>query len=353
MSERVDWRAVAFATGAGDRGAAEAGVRLAYRQAGLAEPGSVVWVDSPLAAVRLLTGDAAADAGASVRGAVRDATVAARRERLHGRLGPTGWSARWRSTGADLWEATAPLVDLVRAAVVGELAPGGPEPRLRELLLDAVLGPHDAAWLAALEPEPEPAARSGPGQATESGAEPGSALDGLAAVARSAGWWWPRERIAVVSDRPTALHRDGAGRLDRADGPALAYADGFALHAWRGLPVPSGFLDGLGSLTPERLREEKGTELLRILLERYGYGRYLSEAGARPTHRDGSGTLWKIELPGEETLAVVERPDAAPGPDGTHGATWLRVSPGERFTRVAVARALGPRHGARARGART
>lgn len=42
-----DWRAVAAATGAADRGTAEDGVRLAYRRAGLAEPERIIWVDSP------------------------------------------------------------------------------------------------------------------------------------------------------------------------------------------------------------------------------------------------------------------------------------------------------------------
>ena len=53
MTERASWRAVAAATGAGDRARTEAGVRLAYRRAGLAEPERIVWAPSPLAAVRL------------------------------------------------------------------------------------------------------------------------------------------------------------------------------------------------------------------------------------------------------------------------------------------------------------
>ncbi|OMI41350.1 hypothetical protein SPAR_01209, partial [Streptomyces sparsogenes DSM 40356] len=42
------WRAVAAATGPADRGAAEAGVRLAYDAAGLPRPERIVWVGSPL-----------------------------------------------------------------------------------------------------------------------------------------------------------------------------------------------------------------------------------------------------------------------------------------------------------------
>ncbi|NEE43345.1 hypothetical protein G3M55_01840, partial [Streptomyces sp. SID8455] len=90
---------------------------------------------------------------------------------------------------------------------------------------------------------------------------------GLAEVARNAGWWWPYERAVVISERPEALHRDEAGRLDHGEGPALAYGDGFALHAWRGMPVPAAFLAELATLTPQRIREEENAELRRVMLE--------------------------------------------------------------------------------------
>ncbi|RNF81972.1 hypothetical protein EEJ42_45875, partial [Streptomyces botrytidirepellens] len=59
MTTAVDWRAVAAATGPADREAAEAGIGLAYEQAGLEPPERIVWTGSPLAgtaAALLLTG---------------------------------------------------------------------------------------------------------------------------------------------------------------------------------------------------------------------------------------------------------------------------------------------------------
>jgi hypothetical protein len=320
---------VAAATGAGDRARAEAGVRLAYRRAGLREPERIVWARSPLEAVRLLSGAPAQDGealpatGTSVRDAVRNTTVAAERARLHTRLGPTGWSDHWRATGADLWETTRPLIDRVRAGVVEALAPAGrkEETGIRLLLLDAVLGQHDAAWLSAFD------------------AAPG--LDGLAEVARTAGWWWPYEHVAVVAERPVELHRDEAGLLDRGDGPALAYADGFALHAWRGLPVPGAFLDRLGSLTPAEIRSEENAELRRVMLEFYGYDRYLEESGAKPVHRDETGVLWRIALLGDEDVVMVEVVNSTPEPDGTSRTYWLRVPPTTTTAREGVAWTFG------------
>ncbi|MFD4763068.1 DUF6745 domain-containing protein [Streptomyces sp. NPDC058439] len=315
------WRGVAAATGAADRAAAEDGLRLAYRSAGLAEPERILWVDSPRAAVEAV--EKLVDAGRSVRDEVRTRPWAEERRRMYDELGSAGWSALWSATGAQLWETTAALAERIRAGVVAELAERPEdESDVRLVLLDAVLGQQDAAWLAAFDGR-------------------GDRLDGLAEVARHAGWWWPYERVVVISERPEALHRDEAGRLDRGDGPALAYRDGFALHAWRGMPVPAEFLAELNSLTPERIREEENAELRRVMLEFYGYDRYLTEAGAEPVHRDETGVLWRIALDGDEDVVMVEVVNSTPEPDGTHRTYWLRVPPATRTAKEGVAWTFG------------
>ncbi|GGY37115.1 DUF6745 domain-containing protein [Streptomyces omiyaensis] len=319
------WRALAAATGPADRAAAEAGIRLAYAAAGLPAPERVLWADSPLAGVELVA--ALADRGRSVREEVRTLPWAEERRRLHDLLGPAGWTAHWQATGARLWDPTRALAERVRAGVLDALGdrgePGAPTgPDGRELLYDAVLGQQDAAWLAAFDGH-------------------GTRLAGLAAVAAQAGWWWPYEKAAVVCERPVELHRDEAGRLDRGDGPALAHRDGFALHAWRGMPVEPDFLAGLADLRPERIRTEENAELRRVMLEFYGYERYLEDSGARPEGRDGTGVLWRIELADDEDVVMVEVVNATPEPDGGHRTYWLRVPPATRTAREGVAWTFG------------
>ncbi|KUN89628.1 hypothetical protein AQJ66_04095 [Streptomyces bungoensis] len=321
------WREVAAATGPADRPAAEAGVRLAYRLAGLPEPERIVWAGSPREGAALaarLTADGTA--GRSVREAVRTRPWAAARERVLDRLGPAGWAGHWALTGAQLWEGATMLTERIRTGVVEASAAGeeGGEQAVRLVLLDAVLGQHDAAWLAAFD-----------------GQDGADSLAGIAAVARAAGWWWPYEKTAVVCERPGELHRDEAGRLDRGDGPALAFPDGFALYAWRGMPVPAAFLAELAGLTPERIREEENAELRRVMLEHYGYDRYLEESGAEPVQRDEAGVLWRIDLDGDEPLVMVEVVNSTPEPDGTHRVYWLRVPPRVRTAREGVAWTFG------------
>ncbi|MFI0815525.1 DUF6745 domain-containing protein [Streptomyces sp. NPDC021098] len=352
-----DWRAVAAATGPADRETAEEGIRRAYADAGLVPPERIVWTGSPLAgtaAALLLTGQAeglpgeaaerAADtlaaagvepvagaAGASVRDAVRTRPWARARERAHTALGPSGWAERWALTGAPLWDVTRALTERIRTGVIESLAEGtgtvtrraDQETAVRLALLDAVLGQHDAPWLASVTEGPD------------------DGLAGVAAIARAAGWWWPYERVVVIAERPEELHRDEAGRLDRGDGPALAFPDGFALYAWRGMPVPADFLDQLGELTPDRIRAEENAELRRVMLEHYGYDRYLDESGAQPVHRDETGVLWRIDLVDDEPVAMVEVVNSTPEPDGTHRTYWLRVPPRTRTAREGVAWTFG------------
>ncbi|MFI9822549.1 DUF6745 domain-containing protein [Streptomyces sp. NPDC052013] len=316
------WREWASAAVPADRAAAEEGIRLAYRRAGLAEPERVVWAGSPREGVTLVR--EGTGFGPSVREAVRSAPWAAERRRLRQELGAAGWARHWSATGGALWDSTQALVDRIRAGVLDELAGEDRAARteIRLILLDALLGQHDAPWLAALDRD-------------------GSPLEGAARVCRSAGWWWPFEKVAVVCERPVALHRDEAGRLDHGEGPALEFPDGFALCAWRGMPVPRAFLEELRTLTPERIRAEENAELRRVMLEYYGYDRYLSDSGAQPVHRDATGTLWRIELVGDEPVVMVEVVNSTPEPDGSHRTYWLRVPPATRTAREGVAWTFG------------
>ncbi|MQS17816.1 hypothetical protein F7Q99_37910 [Streptomyces kaniharaensis] len=321
------WRASAAATGPADRAAAERAVRAAYRAAGLPEPAEIRWFGSPLAAaeaaLKLRAGGAV-----SVREAVRTRAWEKARRQAVERVGAAGWAAHWALTGGELGPVTIPLADRVRNAVIDRLAPEAVRARrttVRLALLDAVRGQHDGPWFAAFEAAGESA----------------DAVAPLADAAREAGWWWPYEDVALISERPVELHRDEAGRLDRADGPALAYPDGFALHAWRGMPVPAEFLADLGGVTVERIRTEENAELRRVMLEHYGYDRYLADSGAEPIHRDETGVLWRIVLPDDEPVVMVEVVNSTAEPDGTFRTYWLRVPPSTRTARAGVAWTFG------------
>jgi hypothetical protein len=256
-----------------------------------------------------------------VRAAVRTRPWAQARERLTNRLGPHEWARHWAATGARTWQLLGDLiVTPLRTRLDAELA-AGEESAAQLALLDAVHGQHDAAWLPAFDGSPELAA--------------------LARVARSAGWWWPYEKVVILTERPAGLHRDNLGRLHHGDGPALSYPDGWGLYAWRGMPIPAAVAAQLPHLTAEQIRTEGNAEVRRVMLEHFGFERYLRETGATRLQEDEYGVLWRVDLPRDEPLVMVQVLNATPEPDGSRRTYFLRVPPTTRTAREAVAWTFG------------
>ncbi|MCF2525696.1 hypothetical protein LZ495_00440 [Yinghuangia sp. KLBMP8922] len=379
---------MAAATGPADRAAAEEGIRDAYRAAGLVPPHKVLWYDSPLAAsvaATVISGafkpqalaalglpvraPAGSRAGKSVRDKLRAATWERARTEAAAQLGQAVWAQAWHEIADRLWAPTTGLSARIRegveaavAVAVGDTtsgARGGVAPgamgrgsaargtdaasrtiavEARAATLDALGGQHDAAWLAAFDGLRRCFPELGDSPAAE-------ALDAVGRVARAGGWWWPYEGVVLAAERPVALERDENARLHSGEGPALAFPDGFALHAWRGMPIPADFVTGLGpqgsGLDANRIRREANAELRRVMLEIYGYDRYLEEVGARPLHRDATGVLWRIDLPNDEPVVMVEVLNSTPEPDGTTRTYWLRVPPTTTTARAGVAWTFG------------
>ena len=159
------------------------GVRQAYalRRAGRARDRLAgLTAGRRLAAHALAGAGAPGGAGRSVRAQVRTEPWARARAQVTDRLGGAGWARHWAAAGARTWQLLGDrLVTPIRTRLAAELPA---DARMR--LLDAAHGQHDGAWLAAFDDDP--------------------GLDGVRAVARNAGWWWPYERVAILTERPVA-----------------------------------------------------------------------------------------------------------------------------------------------------
>ena len=163
-------------------------------------------------------------------------------------------------------------------------------------------------------------------------------LEILAAIAKSCGWWWPRDGTCVIAERPLAIRTEPGGgegtlRLHHESGPAVVYPDGWALHAWHGTRVPSWVIE---DPTADRIAGETNIEVRRCAIERIGWPEFISQAGlalinSAPDPANPGAELRLYDLPyrtwGQSTrllLAVngsVER-------DGTRRQYGLRVPPG-------------------------
>jgi hypothetical protein len=356
-----EWARIVVARGPVDRVAAEAGMRSAYRAAGLDPPETVVWLGSPLAgavAAGALTG---LDIHAVARGQVWNQVTAAFkaqgqrlapggagrpvwswigplvwsevRVEVEARLGRQLWKLVWEQTGLEVWRR---LPERMRAQVVAGVVQELDSrfgwrlaDRLRQQAVAA--GQLETAWCATIDGLRRVLPHvHGPER-----------LTGLLEAVGVAGWWWPFARAVIMTERPLGLHLDGQGRLHRPDGPALTYPDGFALHAWHGLRVPAWLIAQLPRLRMQDIQAQANAELRRVMLESYGFDRYLRDAGATRVHQDGTGILWRAEFDDDQPLVMVEVLNATPEPDGTHRTYWLRVPPTVGSAREAVAWTFG------------
>ena len=126
---------------------------------------------------------------------------------------------------------------------------------------------------------------------------------------------------------------DERNRLHRATGPALAWRD-TKLWYWRGVHVTRDTVEEPQRITPASIHEEHNAEVRRVMIERYGYGRYIQDAGGSIMHRDEFGTLWSGA---DNIITVVEVENGTPEPDGTRNRYFLSVPPTCRTALEAVA----------------
>lgn len=99
-------------------------------------------------------------------------------------------------------------------------------------------------------------------------------------------WIWPGSKVCICCDRPTEIALDVERRPHREDGPAVSFSDGFAAYAVHGVELPEYVVMRPHEISVEKIEAEQNAEVRRILTERFGYGRYLSETGAQVIDMD-------------------------------------------------------------------
>jgi len=150
-------------------------------------------------------------------------------------------------------------------------------------------GSHDAAWLAFYRFFRD-----------ECGLESAEPLRGLWEIAESCGWWAPYENVAILQHRHSVLRRDPEGRLHCEDGPAVAYRDGWGVHAWHGTRVPAEWIERRETLTPEMALTWENIEQRRAAAEIVGWHNVLDNLSTKTIDKDPDpqiGELVEVNLP--------------------------------------------------------
>jgi hypothetical protein len=143
----------------------------------------------------------------------------------------------------------------------------------------------------------------------------------------------PRPTLFIEDDRlqGTELPRyyldEREDRLHRADGPAVSWPNGTRYWFGHGVRVSQQIIESPETLHPrDDILAEPNVEVRRIMLERYGYDRFIRGVHAERVHEDDFGVLWCVPMP-DEPLVVVSVHNPTAEPDGSHKTYFLRVDP--------------------------
>lgn len=93
-----------------------------------------------------------------------------------------------------------------------------------------------------------------------------------------------------------------------------------------------------GSITLADIQSEQNAETQRIMIERFGFDRYLAESGAVPVQEDEFGRLY--ELPGG-AVKLARLLNSTPNPDGSVNEYFLPVPSSMQTAHEAVAWSFG------------
>jgi len=334
---RSEWLDHALSTAPADRQASEDAIAGLYALVGRPRP-TFTWVDSPAAASPPPSAGLRSDRLLPLESLVAS-LLSALRDRLDRRIGARRTSYVQPPDPLAALRSGLPLGTVLEAGVrdplhrtAAESVAGAIRAAIPERSGLVWYGQHEAAWVAHYDVH----RRIG---STVFGADDLVQLELWATIARSCGWWWPREGECVVAERPAVVHVEpvagsayGESRVHREDGPAVVFRDGWSVYAWHGTAVPSWVVE---SPTADLIAAEPNVEVRRCAIERLGWAEFIDQAGLTlvssspdpgnpgselrlydlPHHRWGSRTRLLLAVNGS-----VER-------DGTRRRYGLRVPP--------------------------
>jgi hypothetical protein len=89
----------------------------------------------------------------------------------------------------------------------------------------------------------------------------------------------------MISDRPEKLTVDDLNLPHCDDGPFCRWRDGSALYSVHGVRVPWWVVEHPDRITIEHINKQDNAEIRRVMIERFGWPRYLAESGAKRLDR--------------------------------------------------------------------
>jgi hypothetical protein len=165
-------------------------------------------------------------------------------------------------------------------------------------------------------------------------------LQGLWQIADHACWMMPHEQVCWLMERPSAIRVDANGRLHAADGPALTFASGSHVYAWKGVLIPAALIEQRERIDVHAVDAATDPQIRRCMIEIMTPQRFVEQGGAYRAAADETGILWRQRWRWE-AWAAVEVINGTPEADGTFKHYFLQVPATVRTPREGVAWTYG------------
>jgi hypothetical protein len=122
-------------------------------------------------------------------------------------------------------------------------------------------------------------------------------LSGNEAICCEAGWSWVFWKLALVSEKPIAIHRNARGQLHKDGALALEHSDGWGVYALNGIRMKSDYiLTPAEKISPETVLAETNADIRRELIRKVGIERMLAKLPHKRMDKRGNYELLSINL---------------------------------------------------------
>jgi len=167
---------------------------------------------------------------------------------------------------------------------------------IQNSLSNCGFGQHDASWLAVYAYFREVCGL----------VEETKRLEGIEKICKNAGWFMPFQNVCLISERHNVCKLDARDRIHCEDGPAIAYPDGWKIYAWHGIIVPEKVILHPDKLTPKEILAEENSQVRAVMIERFGFDRFMIEAKSEVLEKKGEYSLIMIPDPNFQRMVALK-----------------------------------------------
>jgi hypothetical protein len=145
-----------------------------------------------------------------------------------------------------------------------------------------------------------------------------------------AGAWmlhWTDDTLFWVAKPAVHMEVIPTGRRFHSSTTAALESAVERLYFWHGVLVPAFVVVRPDLITTQHIAEADNAEVRRVMIERYGPERYITDIGAKRVQADDFGELFRVDRPGDSDLVMVRVVNSTAEQDGTFKRYMLRVPP--------------------------